>query len=265
MMKLTTLWDTSSKLTWKQKVAYLSHQFIKCSNAPEMPVTHIFAPGVYIREIRIPKGTLFLGREHLHGHLCQLVSGAIVWITPDGKHRLEAPYQVYSKPGDHMVLYAITDVVGRTVHANITDSRDTQELEAAYFGSREEMLELGKDLYEYHQMFVDRGVDEELLRMIFENEADVVPLDKEYGVEVTDSPIQGKGVFATAQFPKGAAIAPARIDSHRTPVGRYTNHSFTPNTEFVGDEDLQMVALRDIFPHEELTVDYRVLYDRRHA
>lgn len=148
MMQVTTLWDKTSELTWKEKIAYMGYQLLQCTNKPEAPVEHIFAPGVYIREMKIPKGSLFLGREHLFGHLCQLVKGSIVLITPEGKTRLNAPHQIYSKPGDHMVLYALTDVLGRTVHANITDCRDIDVLESMYFGSREELINLGRSLHE---------------------------------------------------------------------------------------------------------------------
>lgn len=151
MMQVTTLWDKTSELTWKEKVAYLSYQLLQCKNKPELPVTHIFAPGIYIREMTIPAKTMFIGREHLFGHLCQLVSGSLIMFTPEGRFNFIGPHQIYTKPGDHMVIYTLTECLGRTVHANITDSRDTEVLESLYFGSREEVLELGKSLYERAQ------------------------------------------------------------------------------------------------------------------
>jgi len=84
-------------------------------------------------------------------------------------------------------------------------------------------------------------------------------------VQVKDSQIEGKGLFATANFEEGDVIAPARIDGMRTPTGRYINHSKKPNSFFVRDEQNNVFAVagRDIIGYrggvigEEITVDYR--------
>ena len=60
-------------------------------------------------------------------------------------------------------------------------------------------------------------------------------------------------------------IAPARIDGKRTPAGRFTNHSKTPNAEMVlsGNGDIFLFAKQSISGCKggnvgaEITVDYR--------
>lgn len=134
--------DQLPDLTWEEKLAYLTVQFLKLPQA-SCPVEHIFEPGVYIREMRIPAGALFIGRAHHHGHLCELVSGEVIHITDTNKRRISAPFSIHTTPGYHMVFQAVTDVIGRTHHPNGAESRDTQALEDDIFESVEALKELG--------------------------------------------------------------------------------------------------------------------------
>ena len=79
-----------------------------------------------------------------------------------------------------------------------------------------------------------------------------------FDVEVRESRRHGKGLFALRDFDAGEVICPGRIDGKRTPAGRYINHSSHPNTGTgkVGD-DIEAVALRQIFANEEIVIDYR--------
>lgn len=89
--------------------------------------------------------------------------------------------------------------------------------------------------------------------------------------EVKDSSIHGKGLFATCHIKKGDLIGciksnPAYEDgpyvlwiSHEMGVRvdcelRYINHCSKPNACYY--EDLQVVAIKDIHPGEEITHDY---------
>jgi hypothetical protein len=91
----------------------------------------------------IPGETLFLGRPHTYGHKCELVSGKVLHITEDAKRIIEAPFSLHTTPGYQMVLYTMSDVVGRTYHPNPTEERDTQKLEDDIFGSVEDLKKLG--------------------------------------------------------------------------------------------------------------------------
>ncbi len=80
-----------------------------------------------------------------------------------------------------------------------------------------------------------------------------------FAVEVRPSRLHGSGLFALREFKQGEYICPGRIDGHRTPAGRFINHSTHPNTTSVkyGD-DIGAVALRDIQRNEEILICYRV-------
>lgn len=247
-------WDSlPSTLTWKEKIAYLSYLLISSGKATSdnPKVDHSFAPGVYIREMMIPKGHLFLGRAHRYGHLCQLVEGSIIMITQDKKIEMTAPAQVQTWPGYHMVLYSLTDVIGRTIHPNVAECRDTQGMEDDIFESADLMVARGKTLYEYHQMSIDRPIFE----------GNIIPFDRDYGVETAPSTIHGTGIKAKKDFKEGVCIAPAKLDGKHTQAGRYTNHSFRPNARFLcmDEGDLFLIAQRSITNGEEITVDYRDL------
>jgi hypothetical protein len=136
-------WDSLPRsLTWREKIAWLG---LRLSEGPQSPcpIEHTFGHGLYIRRMTIPAGTLFLGRAHLKGHQCALLSGSLIWILPKAKRYIEAPMTVVTEPGFHMVLYALTDVVGQTSHPNPTDSTDVEALEATIFEPAQALRELG--------------------------------------------------------------------------------------------------------------------------
>jgi len=136
-----------AELSWPEKVAFLAHRFqaiTDMDHEKDCPVKHSFESGVYVREMFIPANTLFIGREHRHGHRCVLVSGSVVVISADGETPLSAPAELMTVPGYQMVLRALTDVVGRTYHPNLTESRDIAALEAEAFHPAEEVFTLGR-------------------------------------------------------------------------------------------------------------------------
>jgi hypothetical protein len=131
-------------LPWRDKVCWLT--VCSLSELPQnvTPVEHHFEPGLYIRTIRIPKDTILTGREHLRGHLMQLVEGMGILVAPDGNFRFEAPAEMTSKPGFCAVFYAETDVVVRTLHPNLQEIREVDALEAIWFAPAADMIDRGR-------------------------------------------------------------------------------------------------------------------------
>ena len=108
----------------------------------EIKTTHHFAPGVYMREIFIPKGTVLTGKIHKTEHLNILSQGELTVWTEDGMKRLKASTTVMSKPGAKRVGYAHEDSVWICVHANPTEERDPEKLEEILIAkSFDEVLE----------------------------------------------------------------------------------------------------------------------------
>lgn len=128
-------------LSWKEKLALLGSDFLGRTQI-ECPVTHKFEGGNYIRTMTIPQGTLFIGRPHRKGHVCRLDGGSLIQFTEDGQIERFPGDSIRSVPGYQVVLYALTDVVGSTIHPD-TGERDLEALEAEIFESRESFVELG--------------------------------------------------------------------------------------------------------------------------
>jgi len=81
----------------------------------------------------------------------------------------------------------------------------------------------------------------------------------DYILELRDSPIDGRGLFAIEAINEGEYIAMVRVNGKRMLAGRYTNHSPAPNAVFIhdGSGDLSMLSLQNIAVGEEVTVNYR--------
>lgn len=95
----------------------------------DIPTTHHFAPGIYMREIFIPKGTTLTGKIHKTEHLNILSQGHLSVMTEDGVRHLKASTVIKSQPGIKRVGYAHEDSVWITVHLNPDDDRDTDKIE----------------------------------------------------------------------------------------------------------------------------------------
>lgn len=94
------------------------------------PLTHSFSPGIYVRQIFIPAGTLISGKIHKHRHPNFLMSGKVIVITEgEGVQELEGPLSIMSPPGTKRSLKALTDLIWITVHPNPTDTEDLEEIE----------------------------------------------------------------------------------------------------------------------------------------
>lgn len=94
----------------------------------ELPTMHDFAPGLYIRTIEIPAGTVLTGHAHKTEHLFIVSKGDLTIATEDGMRRVQAPFQMVCRPGLKRAGYAHTDVVCTNVH--ITPETDLAQLEA---------------------------------------------------------------------------------------------------------------------------------------
>lgn len=93
----------------------------------ECPVTHRFAPGCYLREIFMPKGTRIIGKIHATEHFNILLSGKVTVITAEGDEYIEAPCTFISKAGVQKVVIIHEDCIWQTVH--VTDSLDLDDIE----------------------------------------------------------------------------------------------------------------------------------------
>lgn len=239
----------------------------------DCPVFHRFGPDLYIREVFIPKGSVAIGHHQNFEHLNVFLKGKVMMINEDGSNTiLEAPMQFIGKPG-RKIGYILEDMVWQNIYA--TKETDIEKLEAHYLTKSDawqynntlkmsiKKLEREGDRQDYYQFLNDINYTESMVREQSENESDQIRLEVQK-VMVSDSPIEGKGLFATANFNPEEVIMIARLNGKRTQAGRFTNHSPTPNAKMVGvGDDIYLVAIKKIEGckggcfGDEITVDYR--------
>lgn len=143
---MTRIAIVDSGMSWAEKVALVGVQMKENLPSVDTPVRHIFEPGVYIREITIPAGVLFVGRAHRYGHKLRMLEGRCRLIGPDGSTVIEPPYEMATYPGFLMVLETYEHHVGRTYHPNPDECRDTDLMERLIFQSAKAMHQLGQSV-----------------------------------------------------------------------------------------------------------------------
>ena len=92
----------------------------------ECPIRHFFAPGLYAREMTIPKGVTAVGAVHKTKHLTTISKGRILMMTDDGVMEITAPYTAISQAGIKRAAYALEDTVMTCYHP--TDETDLDKL-----------------------------------------------------------------------------------------------------------------------------------------
>lgn len=242
----------------------------------ECPVVHHFGPGIYIREVTIPAGTIAVGHAQRYEQLNILLRGSVAVVNDGEVKVLRAPL-IFTGPPGRKVGYVIEDAVWQNVYA--TEETDIEKLEemfldksASWQAHQDEVVKIERaaraaDRHDFALLVAEAGFTLEQVRQQSENETDQIPFPDSWqgSMVVRDSTIEGKGMFLSFPAKKGDVLAPARLDGMRTPAGRYVNHAKHPNAEFVknDNEDIYLVALRDIHGcvggnlGEEVTVDYR--------
>ncbi|HQV55015.1 MAG TPA: hypothetical protein PLX17_05840 [Chitinophagaceae bacterium] len=116
----------------KLEVAMLNHEPIVC------PVTHTFVPGMYIREIFMPKGkdgkdNWVTSRVHNTEHPYFIMKGRVaVYSENDGVQFLQAGDKGITRPNTRRVLLILDDCVWITCHpTDIVPENDSNEAKEA--------------------------------------------------------------------------------------------------------------------------------------
>ena len=259
----------------ENKIDNLTKELLKQEQA-DCPVVHHFGPGLYIREVTYGPGTLVVGHFHKHPHLCVMLTGKMIFVAPDGnKVEISAPKSFIASAG-RKVAYVLEEMTFQNIYA--TEETDVAKLEKMLFEENEFLEEHIKeqdklitydhsvDVEDFQKAMAEYKLDLNLVRQVSEYVGDQIPFPQgSYKVMVSDSKIEGKGLFASGNIQAGEVIAPARINEKRTPAGRYTNHSKNPNAVFVlrDNDDIDLIAFKPIsgmrggLLGEEITIDYR--------
>jgi hypothetical protein len=274
MNDVALITETMHQLTAKgiesAEVAMLSMEQAPC------PVNHYFGPGIYIREVSMSAGLFAIGHRQTQEHVNIMLKGRVLMLQEDGSTtELAAPLMFTGKPGRKMG-YILEDVVWQNIYA--TDERDVQVLESMFLDKSAAWQDLSArqlaaqhqehvaDRDDFQRMINESGFTAHTVQEQSENIADQCPMPQgSWKVKTGQSPIQGTGIFLTADAEEDEVLGPARIMGLRTPLGRYTNHSPNPNACMVlrYNGDIDLVTLRAVkgcaggSDGDEVTIDYR--------
>jgi hypothetical protein len=109
----------------------------------DCPVRHYFAPGLYAREITIPKGTVLTGAIHKTQNIAVLSSGRLQLVTDSGTVEISAPHTLTVMPGQKNAALALEDSVWTNFFP--TTETDTEKLVGILTESTADQLLGGKN------------------------------------------------------------------------------------------------------------------------
>jgi quercetin dioxygenase-like cupin family protein len=97
-------------------------------NMPQVEpnIIHRFGPGIYIREMSVPAGTMFIGHAHKYPHTNILLAGSVVVQINGDMQTIHAPSIFVAAPG-RKLAYVIDDCVWQNIYA--TEETDIEKLE----------------------------------------------------------------------------------------------------------------------------------------
>ena len=144
--------STSSKGIMKSRDEVIDVVENIIANQPqvECPVTHRFAPNMYIREVFVPAGTLLTSEIHKKEHPHVLSMGKItMWDGEGGEITVSAPYCGITKENARRVVFVHEDCVFTTFH--VTEATTVEDAE--------------KDIFvEYDNALMDEDVKKKIKR-----------------------------------------------------------------------------------------------------
>jgi hypothetical protein len=245
------------------KIVKLQDELLKMPQA-NIVTEHTFMPNFYERKITIPPWCVLTGAAHKTDYKVRLEKGTIAVNIGTEVKILTAPCEFNACAGEQRVGRVFEDeVIWVDIYANPDDCKDIAVLEdrlyvVPVYGLGDSRTAEQQAQIDYLLFLKQIGMTREQVHAIAENKSDLIDMPEGYFVELRDSQIHGKGLFATKSFKIGEIICPGRLNGKRTPGGRFINHSFNANIEPIKNgDDIYAVATKDIKINDELLVDYR--------
>jgi len=99
------------------------------ANIPEIPIKHLFADQIYIRQMEMKQGQIVVGAIHNHLHAWFLMKGRVLINNNGEKIEHIAPCYTLSQPGSKRFIYALEDSIFVNVHKNPSNTKDIKKLE----------------------------------------------------------------------------------------------------------------------------------------
>lgn len=108
-------------------VDQLEYQLSQMEDA-YLPTEHLFLPGMYVRKIFMPAGSLLTTMKHKTTHPFTILSGKLRVMDQDSVIEYEAPFIGVTQAETKRVLYIHEDTVWLTFHANPENIDDPDKM-----------------------------------------------------------------------------------------------------------------------------------------
>lgn len=230
----------------KKDIANLTEQLEELPTAYVPPVNHYFTDGMYCRETFTHAGTMLVGATHKKSCFNILTEGIVVVSNGEVETKVKAPQIFVSSPGSQKLGYCLTDTI--MVNVFNVEATTVEEAEKELYEEDLGVLHANAD---YKALLVEFKYTEEMAQK--DVQADNV-IETTGDFELKPSKINGIGVFATKDLPKGTELGLAKIGDKRTTLGRWVNHSNKKNSQVIDD---MAVTLQDIPKGAEILYNYR--------
>ena len=109
------------------KIEQLEYQM---SQMPDgfFPTEHLFLPGMYIRKIFMPAGSLLTSMQHKTKHPFVITCGKCRVMDQEEVNEYEAPFVGVTEAGTKRILYIHEDTTWLTFHANPQNITDPDKM-----------------------------------------------------------------------------------------------------------------------------------------
>jgi hypothetical protein len=98
-------------------------------DSEKFPLKHMFAHGVYVREMKMEKDTFVLGKIHQHDHIWFLLIGKLLVETEKGVEQYIAPCYVKASGGTQRLIRALEDSIFVNIYGNPNNNENLSDLE----------------------------------------------------------------------------------------------------------------------------------------
>ncbi len=109
------------------QVEQLEYQLSQMPDA-FLPTEHLFLPGIYVRKIFMPAGSLLTSMQHKTTHPFVIPSGKLRVMDQVEAVEYEAPFVGVTEAGTKRVLYIHEDTTWLTFHANPENITDPDKM-----------------------------------------------------------------------------------------------------------------------------------------
>lgn len=121
--------------TQREKAERLERSMLSMPQA-DCPVRHYFAPGLYAREMTIPKGVTVTGAVHKTEHLIVVSMGLLRVSTEEGWRDVAAGETITCRPGMKNAVHALEDSRWTNFLPNQDNLTDTDALTERFTESK---------------------------------------------------------------------------------------------------------------------------------